>query len=77
MDRNVAADLEHAPDERPPAPSQPPRPCPLERRSLPTPAPLPTQTRFRIILGLENACYPNCSSRAGGVKRCHFEDYLA
>ena len=56
MDRNVAADLEHAPDERPPAPSQPPRPCPLERRSLPTPALLPTQTRFRIILGLENAC---------------------
>ena len=55
MDRNVAADLEHAPDERPPAPSQPPRPCPLERRSLPTPALLPTQTRFRIILGLENA----------------------
>ena len=55
MDRNVAADLEHAPDERSPAPSQPPRPCPLERRSLPTPALLPTQTRFRIILGLENA----------------------
>ena len=39
----------------PPPPSPSPHLNPLERSSLPTSVPLPTQTCFRIILELENA----------------------
>ena len=41
----------------PPPPSPSPHLNPLERSSLPTSVPLPTQTCFRIILELENAIF--------------------
>ena len=46
---------QHNPAELPPPPSPSPHLNPLERSSLPTSVPLPTQTCFRIILELENA----------------------
>ena len=72
---NFVAEREHDPAELRPVPSHPPRLYPLERRSPPAPAPLPTQIPFRIILGLENA-FANtgrvqCRSRPSLLKGKH------
>ena len=53
----------------PPPPSPSPHLNPLERSSLPTSVPLPTQTCFRIILELENAGGPLLGGFAGSASR--------